>query len=140
MGSIERELMTWTGTAFRRAIVMRIDGAKTSETVWDKPYATYGVAENLAGRTTDMVEGEATGRGAWSNSVSREGDSRITTPAGAFNTNRWVGTYILGNTKHIYTNFTVGALVIRTDTDIFFKGVYQSTVVYELQKGPVPKN
>ncbi|MGH2437833.1 MAG: hypothetical protein ACRDFA_12690 [bacterium] len=139
MATLERELMVWTGTAFRRAIVMRIDGAKTMETVYDKPYATSGVAENLAGRTQDYVEGEATGRGAWSNSVSRSSDVKVTTPAGAFTTTRWEGTYILGNVKQIYTIYTVGPLQVRADYDIFVKGQYQSTVVHELQKGPVPK-
>jgi len=139
MATLERDLMIWTGTAFRRAVVVRMDGAKTMETVYDKPYATSGVAENLAGRTQNFEEGEATGRGAWSNSVSRSTDVKLTTPAGAFTATRWEGTFILGHVKQIYTIYTVGPVEVRADYDIFVKGQYQSTVVHELQKGPVPK-
>lgn len=139
MATLERDLMIWTGTAFRQAVVVLVDGAKTTEIVFDKPYATSGVSESLAGRTQIYEEGEPTGRGAWSNSVSRTGEVKLTVPAGAFTATRWEGTLILGHIKQVYTMYTVGLVEVRGDIDIFVRGQYQSTVVHELQKGPVPK-
>jgi len=136
---MERHLTIWTGAYFRVAVAALVEGGTTTEIVFDKPYAQTGVDEALAGRTEIYTNGEVTGRGGWSNVVSRGKTLTVTVPAGTFTVTRWDGTLILRNLKQVYTMFAVGPVEVRADIEVFDKGVRQASVVFELQKGPVGK-
>jgi len=135
----ERHLAIWTGSYFRVAAIAVVEGGTTSEIVFDRPYAQTGADEALAGRTEIYKDGELTGRGGWSNVVSRGRTLKVTVPAGTFTVTRWDGTLVLDNLKQVYTLFAVGMVEVRADIDIFLRGARQASVVIELQKGPVGK-
>lgn len=135
----ERNYTIWTGTTFRNAVSVVTQGANTLEIVFDKPYATTGVTESLAGRTEIYQNGEMTGRGGWSNVVSRGQTERVTVPAGTFSTQRWEGALVLGNLKQVYTAYAVGHVEVRIDMEVFDKGVRTASIIIELTKGAVGK-
>jgi hypothetical protein len=134
-----RSLTIWTGAVFRTAAVIRPEGGATVEIVFDRPYATSGVSEALAGRTEIYRNGEAAGRGGWSNVVSRGKTVQVTVPAGAFTATRYEGALILGNVKQVYTMYAVGPVEVRADVETFERGVRQSSSIAELTRGPVGK-
>lgn len=134
---LERDMAIWTGSMFRQAATVVMEGKSTTEIVFDKPYATTGASEALAGRTDVYQNGELTGRGGWSNVVSKGKTAKVTVPAGTFTATRWEGTLILGNLKQVYTMYAVGPVEVRADMEVFNKGVRQASIVIELTKGPV---
>lgn len=136
---VERDMALWTGSTFRHAASIVMQGGTTVEIVFDKPYATTGATEALAGRTEIYQNGDLSGRGGWSNVVSRGKAAKISVPAGTFNTTRWEGTLILGNLKQVYTMYAVGPVEVRVDMEVFNKGVRQASIVIELTKGPTGK-
>ena len=136
---VERDMAIWTGSTFRHAASIVLEGGKTIEIVFDKPYATTGASESLAGRTEIYQDGELSGRGGWSNVVSRGQAAKVTVPAGTFSTTRWEGTLVLGNLKQVYTMYAVGPVEVRVDMEVFSKGVRQASIIIELTKGPIAK-
>lgn len=136
---VERDMVTWTGTMFRQAATVVMEGKNTTETVFDKPYATSGASEALSGRTDVYQNGELTGRIGWSNVVSKGKTQKVTVPAGTFTATRWEGALVRGNLKQVYTMYAVGPVEVRTDMEVFDKGVRQASIVIELTKGPVGK-
>lgn len=134
---VSQNLLTWNGSVFRQAALVVTEGATKTEIVFDKPYATTGVSESLAGRTEIYQNGELAGRGGWSNVVSRGKTQRITVPAGTFTATRWEGALILGNLKTVYTIYAVGHVEVRSDVELFDKGVRTASLIVELTRGPV---
>ncbi|HXF83498.1 MAG TPA: hypothetical protein VNN19_12180 [bacterium] len=134
-----RSMTIWTGTVFRTAVSILTQGGNTVEIVFDRPYATVGVSEALAGRTEIYRNGEPAGRGGWSNVVSRGKTVKVTVPAGTFTATRYEGALIVGNVKQVYTMYAVGAVEVRADVETFDRGVRQSSSISELTRGPVGK-
>jgi hypothetical protein len=136
---VERSIQVWAGGHFRQAAMVRVDGRKTTETVFDKPYPISGATQTAAGSSQIYENGAPLSRGAWSIAVSRDGSGKVTVPAGTFTADKWNGTLVLGDVKHVYVVYGVGPLEVRSDFDIFMKGQFNSRLVRELQQGSVPK-